>query len=251
MQELELDVLMGIIHKAFACIDAQILMNLYATENVVFGRINVNEPIPFERYIQDLKLQCFAPYLNQGQLDGHSIEKGFIKDRPFDELCYELYRDKVDCIFDSVPIDKSFESNDDDVFHYKFGLYDYIKDIYPLFQDILKTEVDPEPFASIPDILDDDIKFDYYTNVIKFILAIKLKGLRQGSRIDRYITKLPLISPLVMRLIKKQKGHYYLKNNNIYSLDYKLALFSCFRFLNEDNAKLFELKALKWEELNC
>ena len=72
----------------------------------------------------------------------------------------------------------------------------------------------------------------------------------KGGRIDRYITKMPFISPLIMRLLNKRKGHFYLKNNDLNSLDYKFALFSCFWFLNDYNTKLFELKLLQWEENN-
>lgn len=54
-----------------------------------------------------------------------------------------------------------------------------------------------------------------------------------------------------MRLIQKQKGRYFLKNNDTDSIDYKLALFSCFSFYQEENAKLFELKMSRWEELKA
>ncbi len=103
-------------------------------------------------------------------------------------------------------------------------------------------------FAAVPDVLDKDVSRDYYIKAIKFVLAIKLKGLRQGGRVDRYIAKMPFISPLLMRLLNKRKGHFYLKNNDLNSLDYKFALFSCFQFMNDYNTKLFELKMLRWEE---
>ena len=61
-----------------------------------------------------------------------------------------------------------------------------------------------------------------------FVAAIKLKQLRQGSRIDRYIKDLPALSPYIARLIKYYKGHYLLANSDIESLDYKLALLACF-----------------------
>lgn len=236
--------------KAFLSIDANILINLYTNENVIFGRIKENEQVPINQYLEDLGFCNIDKFIDDLFLNGHNIENGYVIERDFNDRCFELYRDKIDCIFDKVPIDKSFEDNGEDIFHYKFGLYDYIKSLYPLFKEIITTEITPDFFATVPDILDEGTKRIYYTKVINFVLAIKLKWLRQGSRIDRYVKDLPLISPLIMRLIKKHKGHFYLKNNDINSLDYKLALFSCFRFFNEENAKLFELKALRWEELN-
>lgn len=146
-----------------------------------------------------------------------------------------------------MPTIKTFEE-DDDIFHYKYGWYKYLKNLYQLFEEIIRTEITPDLFAAIPDILNEDTRHTYYSKLFRFILAIKMNGLRQGRRIDRYIKALPFISPFIMRLIKKQKGHYYLKNNDINSLDYKFALLSCFQFMSEDNTKLFELKMLQWEK---
>ena len=217
---------------------------------ICLGRIKENDQVPIKQYLEDLGFCNIELFLDDLFLNGHNIENGYVIERDFNDRCFELYRDKIDCIFDKVPIDKSFENDGEDIFHYKFGLYDYIKSIYPLFKEIIETEISPDFFATVPDILDEGTKRIYYTKVIKFVLAIKLKWLRQGSRIDRYVKDLPLISPLIMRLIKKHKGHFYLKNNDMDSLDYKFALFSCFRFFNEENAKIFELKVLRWEELN-
>lgn len=168
----------------------------------------------------------------------------------FDKLCFEVFRDRIDYLFTDVPIDKSFDEDGEDIYHYKYGWYEYIKDIYPLFKEIIETEVTPDLFATVPDVLDKEVKRDYYAKATKFVLAIKLKGIRQGGRVDRYILKMPFISPLLMRLLNKHTGHFYLKNNDLNSLDYKFALFSCFWFLNEYNTKLFELKMLQWEENN-
>lgn len=166
----------------------------------------------------------------------------------FDALCFEVFRDRIDYLFTDVPIDKSFDDDGEDIYHYKYGWYDYIKGIYPLFKAIIETEVTPDLFAAACDVLDNEVKRDYYERATKFVLAIKQKGLRQGGRVDRYVIKMPFIPPLIMRLLKKYKGHFYLKNNDLNSLDYKFALLSCFWFLNDYNTKLFELKLLQWEE---
>ena len=214
----------------------------------MFGRIKPYEEVPIKQYLENIGFRNLDGILNDLFLNGDNIQNGYVTKRDFDERCCELYKDKIDCIFHKAPIDKSYEQNNKDIFHYKYGLYDYLKGIYPLFKEIIKTEVTPDLFTAVPNILDEDTKLIYYARVFKFILAIKNKMLRQGRRIDRYIKDLPLISPLIMLLIKKQKEHFYLKNSDINSLDYKLALLSCFQFFNEDNAKLFELKMLKWGE---
>ena len=109
---------------------------------------------------------------------------------------------------------------------FKYGLQDYLYRLYPLFRQIVITGALPDLFCP-PNSIDAD---NYYAKVRKFVAAIKLEQLRQGSRIDRYIKDLPALSPYVARLIKYYKGHYLLANSDIESIDYKLALLSCFTF---------------------
>ena len=202
------------IKRAFASLSETILKNTHQKENMLFGSVKPDEPTDFNT------------------------------------ICFEVFRDRIDYLFTDVPIDKSFDDDGEDIYHYKYGWYDYIKGIYPLFKAIIETEVTPDLFAVACDVLDNEVKRDYYERATKFVLAIKQKGLRQGGRVDRYVIKMPFIPPLIMRLLKKYKGHFYLKNNDLNSLDYKFALFSCFCFLNDYNTKLFELKLLQWEENN-
>lgn len=233
--------------KAFICIEANILINAYTNENALFGRIKANDQVPVKRYLEEMGFRNIEKYLDDLFLNGRNIENGYVLDRDFHESCFEHYSANIDILFHGIPIDKSFEGNDD-IFHYKYGWYEFLKNLYPLFEEIIKTEVTPDLFSAVPDLLDETEKQNYYIAVSKFVLAIKTKGLRQGKRIDRYIKKMNFISPIIKRLLQKRKGHYYLVNSDINSLDYKLALLSCFRFMNEDNAKLFELKMLQWEE---
>ena len=125
---------------------------------------------------------------------------------------------------------------------------DRIPDFEKLCFEIFRDRID-FAFTDIPiDVLDRDTRREYYLKATKFVLAIKIRSLRQGGRIDRYIKNMPFISPILMRLIRTYKKHYYLKNSDTTSLDYKLALLSCFQFMSDYNTKLFELKMLRWEE---
>ncbi len=234
--------------KAFLNIEANILINLYTNENIIFKRIKPTEPIPFNRYIEELGLQSFARFLDINHIDGHYIEKSCVANIDFNFCCFDYFKDRIDYIFEGAPISKDYEDKGNDIEHYKNGLYEYLKSIYPIFEEVIKTDVTPDLFATIPNILNKSELNDYYSKTAKFVKSIKLKHLRQGGRIDRYVKDLPLLSPFVKRLIKKRKGHFILANSNTDSLDYKLALLSCFRFYSEENAKLFELKILQWEE---
>lgn len=233
--------------KALAFMGTNSLINTLANENVVFGRIKAKEKVPTKQYLENLGLKRIIPYIADENLDGVNIQNSCIVEKDFSERCFDLYIEKISYLFYKIPTDKSFEE-DNGIAHYKYGWYEYLNNLYPLFVEIIKTEVHPDLFTAIPELLNLKQQVSYYDTVSRFVLAIKTKGLRQGGRIDRYVKNMNFISPIIKRLIITRKGHYYLKNSNINSLDYKLALFSCFRFMNEDNAKLFELKMLQWEE---
>lgn len=234
--------------RALACVDAVILFNLYTNENIIFKRLKPSEPIPFTKYIDELGLQSLARFLDSNLIDGEYINKSCVADIDFNIRCFNFYKDRIDYMFEGAPISKEFDEDAHDIYHYKNGLYEYLKDLYSLFEVIIKTDIEPDLFAAVPNLMNKDELNNYYSKTVKFVKAIKLKHLRQGRRVDRYVNELPLLSPFIKRLVKKHKGHFLLANSDTNSIDYKLALLSCFRFYNEENAKLFELKMLKWEE---
>lgn len=142
-----------------------------------------------------------------------------------EDVCFRLYADNVNEIFARAP-KATGTSEDYAILPFKYGLQDYLYRLYPLFRRIVITGALPYLFCP-PNVIDTD---DYNAKVRKFVAAIRLKQLRKGSRIDRYINDLPALSPYVARLIKPYKGHYLLANSDIESIDYKLALLSCFTF---------------------
>ena len=181
---------------AILSFNANILMNAYTNENVIFGRINANDKIPIKQYLVDIGFRNIDRFFDKLFLNGHNIKDGYVVEKDFNDRCYELYCDKMNAIFDNVPICKIYQTENIDLFYYKFGLYDYLKGLFPLFNEIIRTEVAPDIFTAIPNILDEKEKQEYYLAASKFLIAIKIKRLRQGRRIDRYIKNMKFISPL-------------------------------------------------------
>lgn len=216
------------------------VVNLYACENVCFGKIGQNEKVPLPRYLDELGLSRFYGFED---FDGSDIEGGLVKERDFDERCFDLYRAKVRTAFSQVPVDERFTYDGTDIGHYKFGLYDYLKELYPLFRQIVATEV---VFECIATAVDKKLAHLYRANAVRFVLDIKLKGLKKGSAVDEYVKSLPFIPILIGRLVSQKDGKYYLKNDDTDSSDYKFALFSCFGFYSADNFRLFECKMLNY-----
>lgn len=236
--------------RALACLDAVILFNLYTNENIIFKKLQPREPIPFKRYIDELEIQSLARFLDSEHIDGDFIKNSCVAEIDFDTCCFNYFKDRIEYMFEGAPISKYIDEDENDIEHYKNGLYEYLKGLYPMFTEIIKTNVEPDLFAAVPNILDKVALHNYYKQIMRFVKAVKMKHLRQGGSIDRYVKEMPLLSPFIRRLVRKHKGHFVLANSDTDSLDYKLALFSCFRFYNEENAKLFELKMLQWEENN-
>lgn len=50
--------------KAFLSIDANILINLYTNENVVFGRIKPNDQVPIKQYLENIGFCNIDNFLN-------------------------------------------------------------------------------------------------------------------------------------------------------------------------------------------
>ena len=142
-----------------------------------------------------------------------------------EEIYFRLYADNVNEIFARAP-KAAGTSEDYAILPFRYGLQDYLYRLYPLFRQVVNTGALPDLFFP-PNGVDSN---DYYSKARKFVAAIRLKQLRQGSRIDRYTKDLPALSPYIARLIKYYKGHYLLANSDIESIDYKLALLSCFTF---------------------
>lgn len=263
--------------KLINSLQAKILINMYIVENIVLGKISPGEKIPFDRYIKEINIEHLVTNSIREYLYGDILDENeYIRIKPAQDYYFSFFTDNINNIFESAPqytsklINNKIDSFDElsstsvsqslctmisSVSHlntklasFKYGLKDYLYELYPLFYEITQTEVEPDLFEPTYTILDRVQAVFYHKAASKFICAIKTKGLRQGSRVDRYIKEMPYISEYIDRLLKRDKGHYLLKDSNTDDLNYKLALLSCFSYYNLDNAKLFELKMKAWEE---
>ena len=237
------------IKKLFCCLAVNTLINSYALENVVMGNIKPNEAIPFDQYVCDLELQRYEPFSVRGEkLLGIILsDSETIVDKEFDFFLYEFFSFQMNNIFECVKYSDR-QSEDDTLYPFKNGLKEYIKDLYPLFKSIITLEIDYSFYDVLPQIDERKTRSDFYKMVSRFLVAIKVKRLRQGKCVDRYLKNLPFLPCFTDRLVSKRKGKYILKNSDTNSLDYKLALLCVLRFMKEENARIFELKALMWEQ---
>ncbi len=224
------------------------LADSYALENIAFGKLRQGDKIPFDKFVTDLELQPLNPYAYRDKIEGLAISEELTVPGLDTELFLkELFADKMNTVFETAP-KKGCDYDDNGLYYFKFGLKEYIRELYPLYIEILETDVEPDLF-DISDVSSDrTFEAACYGKIAKFVAAIKTKGLRQGSCVDRYVKDLPRLPYFVKKLLKVQKNRCLLANSDTESVGYKLAVLSSIKFMNPAHTRLFELKAKKWAE---
>ena len=235
----------------FCLISTTVLINRYIYEDVSMGYAKPGEEIPFDRYVKDLEIENYRPYKIKDLIDGPAIDENFmISDHLKDYYYRKFYCSSMNYVFWKVPkFQREFDADDIDsvIDPFKFGFKEFLEAIYPIFCSILDTKVTYEFFDLVPCFSTRESYVHYCEKAIKFLAALKLKGLRQGSTVDRYVKDLPYLNVYLNRLVEKKGKHYVLVNSDTNSLDYKLALLTSMPYMKQENSKLFELKARVWE----
>ena len=230
---------------ALCSIGCNVLLNRYAMENVVLGNTKPGEKISYEQYLQALGLQKCERFLLRAAIRGDVIdEEERIAIKPTEEYCRLFYVEQVKRIFARAP---KCRTNDEDLLKYKYGLGEYLEGLYSLFLEVLSVEPRENSADLFTAISERQSCFESNTACTCFLFALKIKKLRHGSRIDRYIHSIPFPNDYVRRLFQVRKGHYILTNADTDSLDYKLALLSCFTFYTAENQAAFMQKLKAWE----
>lgn len=242
----DLDVIKNIL-ELYRALEVNILMNRYTIENVVFNKLNPKDKIPFDKFIEEMNLQNHKFYSVRSNIEGIAItsdETVAEKDKEF--YLKECYTSQMNYLFMSAPKHSS-DSDVGEVDHFKYGLSDYIMSLYPLFVEIIETEVEYEPCDLFPIFPSRAAETDCYEKIGKFLVAVKIKALQTNRCVDRYLKDLPYIPHFLKKIIKVHKNRYLLVNNDTTSLDYKLAILNAMQFMNPNHTKIFEMKAIKWE----
>lgn len=157
-------------------------------------------------------LQRYEPFSVRGEkLLGLVLsESETIIDKGSDFFFYEFFSFQMNNIFECARhSDREFEDNS--LYPFKNGLKEYIKDLYPLFKSIITLEIDYSFYDILPQIEERKARSDFYKMLSRFLVAIKVKRLRQGKCVDRYLKNLPFLPCFAERLVSKRKGKYILK----------------------------------------
>ena len=231
------------ITNAIIGIMTNIRINCYVEENLLLKKISYNEEIPILQYLNELNILQTNYSVNINDFDGFMIYNGRIRNINFEELCFDFYKSKIELIFRNAP---KYQDNENDICHYKNGLYEYLKTIYKTFKEIIQINLPVE--IPISDFTPNHItSYENDLNCASFIATILIKKLKLGKCVDKYLKNMDYIPDYLLRLVHKENNHYILINNNPNSKDYILALFSCFTFSTQQNKLIYHTKLSIWE----
>lgn len=235
------------IYDAFIGVTINILLNSYALENVVVGFINPADEIPFDKYVYDLNLNILNPSSFRKHIEGFFIDKNEkIINVEKDRLLFDFYANNVQYIFNKT-IDSKYDILKGSQYHCNDNTNDYFLAVFQAFKEISYTDIEYEFLDIIPNVLLNSEQAEDNEKIKKFLSAIKLRDLRKGKCVNRYLKDIKCIPSPIKNLIKISHNKYILtKDSN--SLDYKVALFSEFNFLNKEHKMIFDMKIQKWFE---
>lgn len=222
------------------------LFDNYALENIALGFLKPNTKIDFNTFVQDLRLYDSDVYVYRNYIDGNIVGKDLkVADKSIDEFLLDFYSQKMEVIWEKSIIN----SNRENYLPFNIPLRDYLLDVFNVFKEIINTNVQYEFYDTLLPFYEKGKTYEYFRLLTKFVTAIKLRHLRQGSCVDKYVKNLPFLPVAVQRLVKHNRKHYILINSDPTSIDYILALLSLIKFVKGEHYKIFELKAERWREL--
>lgn len=224
-------------------------LNNYAMENAVLGKISAGDDVPVQTYAKELKLPETLFSELESNSEGRAIdENGKLRENLEDEnFRKDFYTFGMSIVFDKAP-KNSYDFDDDGLLPFKFGLKEYLLELFPLFEQIAAYPIEHDAFDLMR--ADSEQAQESVCACRELIANIKIKGIKQGKCVNKYVKSFSHIPYFACKLLTETKGKFVLSNADVQSLDYKLALLSLLPFRNTENAALFELKAKAWFEKN-
>ncbi len=217
------------------------LINNLALEDIVMGNLKVGDAVPLEKYIRELKpCDRYSNIEREETLVGTVID-----DNRKIRICQQDYF--LDLFYTSHCRLTYCKEIFDDRFCVENGISADLRALYPLFCDIMQTEIEKKPCS----IVVEQVQFaPKNADICRFLVAIKKKNLIKGANVTSHLKKVDSLPYFVKRLIVKEKNKYKLAVANAESLLYKISLLAWLFFYKNSHAEQFEQKAIKWLSLH-
>lgn len=223
------------------------LMNCYALENAAFGETAAGDEVPFDRYVEELALGECEPYRFRDCIAGTTITSdGKIAQKSREEFMKECFMFRMELVFASAPKGRTAEYSGG-LTSYKYGFDKYIKELFPLFSEIMYTEAEEAPGDGAPAFADRHARALNYGKICRFLVAVRGKRLKPGGCVDRYIKGIEYLPRYVRGVLKEVNGKYFLACDAD-SPKLKLACLAAANFMDVRHTRLFEQKTVAWEK---
>ena len=201
------------------------LMNEYAEENLIMKKISIGDKIPFDRYVDELRITCNTYDLHIN-IEGNYIDsKEKIVGEDILKIRKKFFDRQMAKLFSQYSYDIEFQT--------------WIDELFPLFCEILDTS----PTRRYNVIIDD---FDSQ-KIIKIVMAVASGKLKKDRGMGRYLRFRHYNNIFINRIVKFDMG-YKLQVDNINVIEYKLLVLSAMRFANQKLATEFFDKIMQWFE---
>ena len=116
-------------------IGLHVVFNRFAMENVVLGVIQPGDKIPYEEYLDALEMKGHEQYMIREAVQGKVIEQDeTITVQPMENFCRQFFIEQIETMFAYAPKHKN-TSEETDIPQYKFGLYEYLSDLYKIYKE--------------------------------------------------------------------------------------------------------------------
>ena len=232
--------------KIFSIFIVNAQINNYAFELAALGKIKPKERFPIEEALRDMNLSDMVQENTDDSFyEGAAIDKNLnLQERDYDYFCREFFDFNMYSLFIGSSDKKSYEKADCEI-----NIENYINRLYLIFKDIMQTPAE----LDFCDIISEDGKDNFDAEIFllkKFISAIFFKKIKRNSRIDKYIKPLNEIPESFKTLIVSKRNHYFLKENNIDSDDFKISVLYTLRFNLTEHYLLYRKKIKNWKVRN-
>lgn len=228
--------------------------NIYAAENVTFGRLEPGAAVPFERFADELGLWAARPHSYPVNFfEGYAIDAALCvrgKDRGFfRKLCFFRQMSEFLPLAERPDTDyhRTEASVDDFLLRYRAEGRPYLKAQYALFEEILSEPWSYDAFALLPDpaFIQRRRQNQY---VRAFLSRILVKPMRNGACVTNYFKRIGVVPSCLETIVRRERGRFWLWNGDPTDLDFRLAILSSMPFASLENARLMELLIARRKE---
>lgn len=244
-EKIDYDLTVEVQESIMKCINISYFAGLiknHIMENLLIGQMHPGDKIDLQACYIELHLEpseddqnylntYFANYYNHYFIRNHFIVNH--SGHYFEDICF---RSKHNAFFEKRlnAIDYGYEKN---YFYY------YSETLRKLFFQVVKTPI------SKPELTLSTQQYDIVYSVSKNLLNnIIFKQLKQGTIINNYIRSLCLVPLYLTKLFRYDNAtaNYILTNDDIFSLDFELAIVGSLPWTTAKNATIMQAKINQW-----